>query len=54
MEDLGVDVRINRMGGHVLDLSASEREQVLGCCEYGTERLCSVKCGELFDQLRSP
>jgi len=53
LEDQGVDVRINRMGGLVLDLSTLEQGQVLGCCVHGNEPLCSVKCGEFLDQLRN-
>ena len=34
-------------------LTASEQGQMLGCCEHGNEPLCSVKCGEFLDHLRS-
>ena len=43
VKDLGIDVRIisecilNRLGGHLLDFSASEQEQTLGFFKYCNE-----------------
>jgi hypothetical protein len=28
---------------------ARDREQVVGCCESGSERPVSIKCGDFFD-----
>jgi hypothetical protein len=35
--------------GHGLDLSGSEKGQVVGFCECGNEYSGSIKCGEILD-----
>jgi hypothetical protein len=36
-------------GGHGLDLSGSEKGQVAGSCNSGSESLGSIKCREFLD-----
>jgi hypothetical protein len=35
--------------GHGLDCSGLRQDQVMGCCEYGSEPLDSIKCREFLD-----
>jgi hypothetical protein len=54
LEDLGISGRM------ILKWTLNRRKSVnwvnlaaTGCCEYGDERLGSVKCGEFHDWLRN-
>jgi hypothetical protein len=56
MEDPGIDGRIilkwifeKWVGGHGLNRSGSELEQVAGSCECDNESSSSIKCGEFLD-----